>query len=283
MEMGRASRTALRVAMRRAAHQMIDRPLVFDDPMAVKLLAPLLAVDGHNYDLKRARHPVSKAFRSYLIARSRYAEEQLAEAVSGGGVQYVVLGAGLDTFAYRNPYPALHVYEVDFPATQSWKRQLLEQAEIAEPATIHFVPLDFEKMNLAEGLERAGFDFQRPAFFSWMGVTVYLTRTGFRATLDTISALPVGSAVSFDYSLAREALGPIEQRAFDRLSLRVAAAGEPFQLFFSEEQLEVELSQSGFSRWQLLGPAELNLRYFEGRTDGLKLVEGASRIATAWK
>ena len=283
MEIGKASKTAMRVAMRRAAHQMIDRPLVFDDPLAVKILEPLLAVDGHNYEIKRSKHPVSKAFRSYMVGRSRYAEDELALAVQNGVRQYVVLGAGLDTYGCRNQNTSLQVFEVDFPASQVWKQDLLARAGIAPVGNLHFVPVDFDRMNLQKELIAAGFDAMQPAFFSWLGVTMYLTLDGFRSTLGMIGNLPQGSAVSFDFSLPRELLGFAERMALDGLAKRVAEAGEPFTLFFTEEKLGEELEHAGFKRWEFVDAEEMNRRYFAGRTDGLKLVGGAARLATAWK
>lgn len=269
--------------MRRAAHQIIDRPLVFDDPLAVKLLEPLLAVDGHNYEIKRSKHPVSKAFRSYLVGRSRYAEDELALAVANGVRQYVVLGAGLDTFGCRNTSAELNVFEVDYPATQEWKRDLMRRAGIAEPKRLHFVPVDFDRMKLAEELRAAGFDSNAPAFFSWLGVTMYLTLEGFRSTLEMIGQLSAGSAVSFDFSLPRESLGFVERMALDGLAKRVAAAGEPFTLFFTENELGSELKRAGFERWEFVDAKEMNRRYFKGRSDGLKLVGGAATLTTAWR
>ncbi len=122
------------------------RPPVLDDPIAVRLVGP-----GYANDMERAMHTVARDFRAFMAARSRYAEDQLAEAVAAGVRQYVVLGAGLDTFAYRNPFPSLRVFEVDFPATQEWKRSMLAEAGIAVPENLTFVPLDFEHKTLAEG------------------------------------------------------------------------------------------------------------------------------------
>ncbi len=141
-----------------------------------------------------------------MAARSRYAEDRLQKAVQAGVTQYVVLGAGLDTFAYRNPFGHLRVFEVDFPATQQWKRGMLEEAAIATPANLTFVPLDFEHHTLSEGLRAAQFDSTRAAFFSWLGVVPYLTREAFRSTLRAIAELPAGTAVSFDYALSPESL-----------------------------------------------------------------------------
>src|SRR5215469_8406262 len=137
MQPGRASRTALRVAIRRAAHQLADPPPVLDDPIALRLLG-----SGYARDLDRAMEKVARDFRAFMAARSRYTEDRLADAVANGVAQYVVLGAGLDTFAYRNPFPALQVFEVDFPATQEWKRELLRNAGIDPPRSLTFVPLD---------------------------------------------------------------------------------------------------------------------------------------------
>src|SRR5271165_2143734 len=146
MEAGKASKTALRVAIRRAAHQLIDSPRILEDPIAVRLIG-----SGYARDMERAMEPVARDFRAFMAVRSRYAEDRLAEAVDAGAEQYVLLGAGLDTFAYRNPFPGLRVFEVDFPATQEWKRALLMEAEIELPASLTFVSLDFERKALAVG------------------------------------------------------------------------------------------------------------------------------------
>jgi methyltransferase (TIGR00027 family) len=278
MQTGKASKTALGVAIRRAAHQLADRPPVLDDPIAVRLVG-----SGYPRHMERAMHKVARDFRAFMAVRSRYAEDQLAAAVSLGVLQYVILGAGLDTFAYRNPFGSMRVFEVDFPATQAWKREMLEKAEIALPASLTFVPLDFEHHTLADGLDKAGFDKSKPAFFAWLGVVPYLTLAAFRATLETIAKLPTGSAVSFDYALSPETLSLVGRVAFEALAARVAAAGEPFQLFFTPETMDSELRRAGFERIEQLDYEQLNERYFKDRADGLKL--SAVRLAmltTAW-
>jgi methyltransferase (TIGR00027 family) len=278
MKTGRASKTALRVAIRRAAHQLIDRPTVLDDAIAVRLIGP-----GYARDMERAMHKVARDFRCYIAARSRYVEDRLAEVVARGVTQYVVLGAGLDTFAYRNPFAALRVFEVDFPATQQWKRALLADAAIALPANLTFVPLDFEHQTLAEGLAGAGFENRLPAFFGWVGVVPYLTLAAFRATLGVMAQLPPGSAVSFDYVSSPKTLTPERRKVFDGLSKRVAAAGEPFRLFLLPEEMEQELHRAGFQRIEQVDSDGLNERYFKDRADGLKLSgAGLSKLATAW-
>ena len=278
METGRASKTALGVAIRRAAHQLADKPPVLDDPIALRLVG-----EGYPRLMERAMHPVGRDFRGFMAARSRYAEDQLANAVAHGVRQYVILGAGLDTFAYRNPFPALRVFEVDFPATQVWKRSMLEQAAIALPSNLVFLALDFEHQALAAGLAEGGLEMDKAAFFSWLGVVPYLTLDAFRATLSVAARMPAGSAMSFDYAVAPETLSPIGRIAFDRLSERVAAAGEPFQLFFTPEDLEAEIRRAGFKRIEQVDSAQLNDLYFKDRADGLKLSPlGLGMLVTAW-
>jgi len=277
MKAGRASRTALRVAIRRAAHQLIDQPRVLEDPIAVRLLG-----DGYARDMERAMHSVARDFRAFMAARSRYAEDRLAEAVGNGVTQCVILGAGLDTFAFRNPFPALRVLEVDFPATQQWKRDLLMKAGIAVPPNLIFVPLDFEHKSLGEGLAEAGLDFGRPAFFSWLGVVPYLTLDAFRATVSAVSGLAGGTTVCFDYAFSPETLSPARRAVFNALSERVAAAGEPFRLFFTREQLDAELRHAGFQRIEQVDSDDLNTLYFANREDGLRLSSSKlGMIATA--
>jgi methyltransferase (TIGR00027 family) len=278
MEKGQASRTALRVAIRRAAHQLVDKPRVLDDPIAVRLIGPEYA-----RDMERAQHSVARDFRLFMSSRSRYTEDCLARAVAKGVNQYVILGAGLDTFAYRNPFEHLRVFEVDFPATQQWKRALLAEAEVDLPANLTFVPLDFEHKTLAEGLEEAGVNAKEPVFFGWLGVVPYLTRDAFRSTLATIGRFPAGTAVTFDYAFPPETLSPERRAVFEMLAKRVEAAGEPFRLFYSPEAMEDELRRAGFTRSEQADSERLNELYFKGRADGLKLSPvRVGMLATAW-
>jgi methyltransferase (TIGR00027 family) len=278
MQTGRASRTALGVANRRAVHQLLDRPPVLNDPIAVRILGPQFEIDH-----ERQKHPAARAFRAFMAARSRYVEDNLATAVESGVTQYVVLGAGLDTFAYRNPFPQLRVFEVDFPATQEWKRGLLQAANIPEPANLTYVPLDFEHRTLNEGLTEAGLNAKLPAFFGWLGVVPYLTLPAFRSTIDLVAAMPAGSGISFDYALSAEDLSPARQKQREALAARVATVGEPFKLFFRSEQLENELRSAGFQRIEQLDTQDVNQRYFANRRDGLALPEeGLGKLAAAW-
>lgn len=277
MQTGRASRTAFRVAHRRAVHQILDHPPILDDPIAVPLLGRDFVVDPG-----QEAHPFARAFRAFMVARSRLAEDQLAHAVEQGVRQYVILGAGLDTFAFRNPFPELRVFEVDFPSTQEWKRQLVSEASIAIPPNLTFVPLDFEHKTLAAGLSEAGVELNRAAFFAWLGVVPYLTLDAFRASILAIAQLPRYTAVSLDFAIAPEKLGPRARAAFEILAGRVAAAGEPFRLLFTPETLESELRTAGFSDVEMIGAEELNRRYFSNRSDGLALSSpGLGMLVTA--
>ncbi|QNI32040.1 class I SAM-dependent methyltransferase [Alloacidobacterium dinghuense] len=283
MQEGNPSKTAFGVARRRAAHQILDQqPLVLTDPIAVPILGPQTAA-SIRAEAEKHNHPFSLAMRAFMVARSRYAEDQLRTAITTGVRQYVILGAGLDTFAYRNLNHELKVFEVDHPATQEWKRYLLAQAVIEVPPSLTFVPVDFEKHTLTDGLAQARFDFAKPAFFSWLGVTPYLTLEAFRATIHAIAAMPQGSGVTFEYTVERSLLSFREKMAFDVIAERVAKAGEPFQLFFSPDAMQQELSSAGFTRIEELTSDEINERYFRDRRDSLKLQGNVARLITAWR
>jgi len=280
MQEGRFSRTAQRVAIRRAAHQLFDHPRVLDDPLALRIIGDEAAEALRSNP--KENHRFARAFRAFMAARSRFAEDELARAVAQGVSQYVVLGAGLDTFAYRNPHSGLRVFEVDHPATQAWKREQLRAAGIAVPRDLTFVPVDFERQTLADGLAQSAFDAQAAAFFSWLGVTPYLTHEACMTTFDVIARMPVGSGVVFDFAVDRKLLNLGQRMALDALSRRVAAAGEPFQLFFAPAQLQAELKKLGFHRTEFLPGVEINARYFHGRADGLRVAGGIGHLMAAW-
>lgn len=280
MQEGKFSRTAQRVAIRRAAHQLLDRPRVLDDPLALLIIGADAADELQSNP--KEHHAFSRAFRAFMAARSRYAEDELGRAVAHGVMQYVVLGAGLDTFAYRNPHPGLRVFEIDHPATQAWKRERLQAAGIAIPSPLIFVPIDFEQQTLEAGLEDSGFNANSPAFFSWLGVTPYLTREACMTTLGCIAKLPAGSGVVFDFAVDPALLNAGQRQALAALSKRVAAAGEPFQLFFDPAKLQDELISLGFRHTEFLQGKELNARYFKDRTDGLLVRGGLGHLMSAW-
>ena len=272
MKANSSSRTALRVAMRRAAHQIMDDPAVFSDPLAFRILGAENQSAQYIDQRLLEQTPAESRYRAYLAARSRYAEDELHIAIKRGVHQYVILGAGLDTFAYRNQYSAevLHVFEVDLPATLTWKQVRLEEANIQIPRTVTFTPVDFETETLEEGLRRAAFDASKCAFFSWLGVTSYITESAFTATLRFVASMPPGSGIVFDYMLSPSLLNPTARSVFDSLANRVALAGEPFQTFFDPYFLKKDLSAMGFGQIENLGPGKLNDLYFRGRKDELK-------------
>jgi methyltransferase (TIGR00027 family) len=225
---GESSRTALRVAMQRAAHQLLDEPIVLDDPIALPILGAeteaAMREDPYQYN-----EPLMRGLRAALVVRSRVAEDELARAVEAGVRQYVVLGAGLDTFAYRNPHNAtgLRVFEVDHPSTQHWKRRCLSDAGIPVAQNLIFAPVDFEHGTLAQGLAEAGFRNDQSACFSWLGVTMYLTEAAIMETLAFVARLPQGSSICFDYRAPASMLNPIERVVGEVMAQRAAAVGNP--------------------------------------------------------
>ncbi len=261
------SRTALGVARRRALHQMLDHPIVFEDPLAVRILADIANLENHGNSY---RLPWLRAF---VAARSRFAEDQLAEAFSAGVRQYVILGAGLDTFAYRNPFaPDLRVLEIDHPATQGWKRGQLNRAGIEVPDSVSFVPLDFDHRTLADALQSTpAFDLRGPTFFAMLGVTPYLTREALLTVLKYVSSLPPMSGIAFDYTVALHKLNIIERLQVELLAARVAKLGEPFRLFLDPDELTVTLRSLGFSWVEDLDARAINSRYFQNRSDQLQV------------
>ena len=280
MQEGTFSKTAHRVAVRRAAHQLLDQPRVLDDPLALRIIGA--EAENELRSNPKEDHAFSRAFRAFMAARSRFAEDELSLAVAQGVRQYVVLGAGLDTFAYRNPHSGLRVFEVDHPATQAWKRERLEAAGIAIPTSLTFAPIDFERRTLADGLGQSGFNGSAAAFFSWLGVTPYLTREACLVTLSFIAKMPAGSGVVFDFAVDPALLNLGQRMALKALSKRVAAVGEPFQLFFDPEKLQGEMKGMGFRRTEFLQGKELNARYFKDRKDGLLVRGSIGHLMAAW-
>ena len=264
MQTGHPSRTAHRVAKHRAVHQLIDTPRVFDDPVALRILGT-----QEREALLRGAHrrdgPLSRGLRAGMVARSRLAEDALHEAVARVMRQFVVLGAGLDTFAWRNPYPAsaLQVFEVDHPSTQAWKRGLLDEAAMAPPVSLRFVPVDFETQTLAERLRESGYRSDEPAFFSWLGVTMYLRHDSVMSTLRFIASTP-GSSVVFDHVLAPSVLGPLDRLSLRLIAWRCARLGEPWLSSFEPQALQHELTSLGFRRVEQLAAETINARLFDG-------------------
>ena len=254
-----ASRTALGVAVHRAVLQIFDGdPKILDDPIAGLLL------DG---DIRRqidhARDPKTMGLRSHVILRSRYAEERLAGAVQRGVRQCVILGAGFDTFAYRQPNWAhgLRIYEVDHIGTQAEKRERLARAGIPVPANLEFVAIDFESVSLRDGLLASRLDFSQPTFFSCLGVLIYLTREAVEAVFQLVAGFPVGSEIAFTFSAP--------DSANSNLAQRVSLLGEPWQTHFDPDVLTDDLHALGFSAITFLTANEAERLYFQGRSDEL--------------
>ena len=211
--------------------------------------------------------------RAFLVARSRYAEDELERLYQEGVRQYIVLGAGLDTFAYRNAHGKhLRVFEVDHPSTQAWKRTQLREHGIGLAPSLRFVPVDFEKWLLADGLRKAGFRRSAPVFVSWLGVTMYLTRDAVMQTRNFFAkSCARGSEIVFDFSLPDEALGEAERVSRARRAQRVARVGEPWISRFDPPALVRELAAMGFSQAEYFGANEANKRYFGDRADGFSV------------
>ena len=274
---GRPSTTAQGAALLRAAHQLLDEPRVFADPFALRVVGAD-AEESLRADPQRfARRP---SLRAFIALRSRYAEDRLASAVARGVEQYVLLGAGLDTFAYRNPYPRLKVFEVDHPATQRWKRQRTREAGLQVPRTLRFAPVDFEAETLAEGLARAGFAEDEPALFSMLGVAIYLTKAALAQTLNFVVGGAAGSEIVFDYSVPSASMTHSQRLARENAAKRAAELGEPWISYFEPVALASELTDAGFTLVTDLGATQANQKYFANRDDGLR-VTGSARIMAA--
>lgn len=218
--------------------------------------------------------------RALPLARSRHAGDELSAAISRGAMQYVILGAGLDTYAYRNQTSNLRVFEVDHPATQAWKRARLDAAGIAIPPALTFVPA-FEEQLLAPALEGAGFRAGEVSFFSWLGASPYPSAQATLETLAFIGSLPAGSGVVLDYAVRRTAFDLAEETAMDALASRLAGEDQTPELLVDSQALEKLLRCVGFREVEDLGPAEIDRHYFSDRTDGLRMPPGLVHLVTA--
>lgn len=277
---GKSSRTAERMALERAAHQVADSPVVFADPLAIRMLRPQQAALLREHPERFHGSPIAKRMRAIVVVRSRIAEDEIARAADRGVTQYVVLGAGLDTFAYRNPHATVRVFEVDQPSTQRLKHERLAAAGIVVPDSLTWVPFDFTRQTLPDALAAAGFDRTKPAVFAWLGVVMYLERLDVIETLRYIATLPPETAVVFDYALPPEAT-PWPIRWFYRRTLKgFARQGEPWTSFFTPAPLRAELSQLRFTEIEDLAGDDVNRRYLGSRRDGLT-ASGVGRIVIA--
>ncbi|KOV82569.1 class I SAM-dependent methyltransferase [Nocardia sp. NRRL S-836] len=265
MENGGPSRTALVTAYARAYHQIADRPQIFTDPLAARLLghaAEDLPALGTATTDRLGGAVTDRPRRLVFAARARFAEDTVATAVAAGVRQVVILGAGLDTFAYRNPHGDLRVFEVDHPATQAWKRERLAATGIDCPDTLTFVPVDFETQALAAELESAGFARTAPAVFVWLGVVYYLTPEAVHATLAYIAGQARPVEVVFDClrSATTDAERAYQQARADRL----AGLGEPLFSYFTPDGIAAQLRGLGFTEVEDRSAPEVIAGYLEG-------------------
>jgi methyltransferase (TIGR00027 family) len=281
MQPRQPSRTAWGAARHRAVHQLVENGSVFADPLAVTILGGDVRAGPddalvHDDDTT----PGSRALRFFIAARSAFAEAMLAEAVERRGAsQLVVLGAGFDTFAYRNPFgDRLRVFEVDHPATQAWKRERLATVGIETPQSLTFVGCDFEREAFAERLLASGFDPAERSFVFWLGVSMYLTERAIDATLAAVAGWPGGGEIAFDYAEPPHA-GMSEQGRAARAALnaRVAAAGEPFTQGLDPAALHARLAQLGYAEIDDLGPLDLAERFLGPAIAAAAKAAGAGR------
>ena len=260
----KASHTALGTAYLRAAHQLLEaKPLLFDDPVALPLLGPdalqLIQDTADKY-----RTPEMLALRSHVVLRSRFTEERLAAAVSRGITQYVILGAGFDTFALRQPSWAhiLKIIEVDHSGTQTMKRSYIATAGLAMPDNAVFADINFEHESLLDGLLRYGVSMDKPTFFSWLGVTMYLKEDAIDAVLRSVAMFPADSEIVLTFvQPPGDSPSPLAQR--------VANLGEPWVSCFAPYALKAKLLGVGFSKVKFLSPAEAEAWYFRQRPKDL--------------
>jgi methyltransferase (TIGR00027 family) len=268
---GERSASAEMVAVMRAAHQVLDaEPLILTDPLALRIIG----ARGRRWlDANRALFGVEhiRRIRGMVAIRSRVCEDELRRAIERGTRQYVVLGAGLDTFAYRTPELAgrLTVFEVDQPATQLWKRERLREAGLSPPADLRFVATDFNEGTLGAALAAAGFDRGAPAFFAWLGVSYYLPRESILETLRFIAGQSAASEVVFDFALEESAVPADFLHLYRQLRGQMERSSEPWQTWFTPADLLDRLRALGFTTIELLDAGALRERFLAGRGDDL--------------
>jgi methyltransferase (TIGR00027 family) len=253
---GEPSHTAFGAATHRAVHQDLEAGAVFRDPLAWTILG----TDRERALADAREAPGRRTLRLFIAARHRFAEESLATAVARGTTQAVVLGAGLDTFGYRNPHPGLAVWEVDHPDTGAWKRERLAEAGI-DPGVVRYVGVDFERDDLVARLVEGGLDAGRPTFFLWLGVVPYLTREAIIGTLTALGHV-AGAEVVLDYPTGTAGLDDESRRRRERLAERTAAVGEPMLTTLQPFELRAILEGAGFDEVEDLGRREILTRFF---------------------
>ena len=278
--MSEPDNTAVRTALWRALHVLADNPpYVFEDLIGLQLAA---ADEGwrDRPDMSAFTMP----FRASILARARFVEDCVAEQVERGLTQYVILGAGLDTFAQRRPQLAnrMQVFEIDQPGPQDWKRRRLVDLGLAVPACLQWVPVDFEAGDdWMERLVSAGFDATRPAIVASTGVSLYLTREAIMTTLRHIAALATGSTLVMSFMLPIEMQEPEIRISVERAAAGAKASGTPFISFFAPDEMLALAREAGFRKVQHVSAAELARRYFSDRTDGLRPPNNSEELLIA--
>ena len=275
MQEGQGSRTADRVAERRAAHQVRDRPLVLDDPMALRIIRPEVARELREHPPTHESSTLGPYLRAFFAMRSRFAEDALAAAVASGVRQYVVLGAGFDTFAYRNPFPELRVFEVDHPDTQAIKRERLAEWRDRDSSSLTFVPIDFTTTALDDAMRGAGFD-ERSASVFFLARRRAVPRTAGHRCDALVHRLAAGQncASSSTTASRRNRCSWTSRLIVHEMAKRVAAQASRGRRSSIQETLLADLRELGFSSAEDFDGDALNRRYFAGRSDKLKVGEG---------
>ena len=273
--------TAVRVALWRALHVQVDSPPhVLEDEIGLQLVAP-----DEGWRRRPDMDPQgTRGYRASIVARARFVEDLVAEQADSGVAQYVILGAGLDTFAQRRPEFAsrLRVFEVDQPGTQAWKRRRLVDVGFGVPEWLRLVPVNFEVEGAWwEQLAHAGFDTDRPAVVASTGVSMYLTRDAIAATLRQIARLAPGSALAMTFLLPLELIDPEERAQHQMVYEKARAAGTPFVSFFSPPEMLELARDCGFREAKHVSTADLTERYFAGRSDGLRPSTGESFLVAS--
>jgi methyltransferase (TIGR00027 family) len=272
--------TAVRTALWRALHLDIDAPPhVFADDVGAALAAP-----EEGWRDRPDMSPFTRPFRASILARARFVEDLVADRAARGVGQYVILGAGLDTFAQRRPELAsqLLVFEIDRPGPQEWKRQRLVELGFGIPPNLRLVPVDFEAGDAWWArLAAAGFDSTRPAVVASTGVSMYLTREAIAATLRHVAGLTAGSTLVMSFMLPLERLGPDVRPGVERAAAGARESGTPFISFFTPEEMLALAGEAGFGRVEHVSADMLADRYFAGRTDGLRPPSNSEELLVA--
>ncbi|MHC6201132.1 class I SAM-dependent methyltransferase [Elizabethkingia miricola] len=263
--------TAIRTALWRAFHTQADaEPHILEDTVGLQLIAPEQGWQERP-DIK-----YTQRLRASVVARSRYIEDIITTEIPKGTDQYVILGSGLDTFAQRNPNitSKIQIFEIDQPDTLAWKQKRLSETGFHIPENLHFVPVNFEKSSWWEQLLKAGFNIHKPAVIACTGVTLYLTRSAIKETLQHMVSLAAGSVVTISFYLPVELLEKEDQPMQEMANKGAQQAGTPFISFFSPEEVIAIAKESGLKNTDLVSTEDIKDLYFKNRTDGLSPASG---------